>query len=60
MLVQRGLVQFGAGEQSWHDEVPQEVIGESDHGFPDLAQLQSNPWFQLLVEDVDRVVLVDF
>jgi len=60
VLLERGLVQFGTGQEGGHDQVSEEVVGEPDEGLADLAQLQRGSGLELLVQDVDWVVFVDF
>jgi len=39
MLVHRGFVELGTGEESGNDEGPKEIVGQFYKGSPYLAQL---------------------
>ena len=58
MLPYGGSVHFAAGEYGGHDETAQEICSHHSQSMPHLAQLQRNPEFQLFVQDVDRMVVV--
>jgi len=60
MLLEGGLVQFGTGEQSWYDEVSQEIIGQLYNRFSDFSQTQASLGALLVHHEVDGVVLLHF